>query len=344
MKISIIIIFGLLLVVIIIRLYIFYKKNKTEGKHLGNEGFARMPFANNRRLIQSHHFKDKDYSIFHISKKGDIYVKDFRHRSYEIFKFDSEKLTVNLPSEINNENIYNIDIFKDSIVDISCNNDHIIWSLPLHSSKIQNQYILPNYFARALRIDENSFVSLLENQDSTATVFFSHVKFESSEKPEINPSNFFLKSAMIEDGYLLKNMDDFIYVHSYNNQTLKLSNNLKRIEYFNTVDTIETLASKQKINRGQYSYTKSHSPSRWTNKSAVTYKNMLFVHSLVLSNDPENEAEKSIIDVYSIEKKTYEGSLYIADDNKNKMSEFFIENSFLVVLYINEMKLYEFIF
>ena len=81
------IIFGLLLLSITIGFFLLYNfnKNKTEEKYLGNAGFTRKSFAYNGHLKRTYHFPDQDYSIFHISKNGDIYVKDFLPRSYEIF-------------------------------------------------------------------------------------------------------------------------------------------------------------------------------------------------------------------------------------------------------------------
>jgi len=146
------------------------------------------------------------------------------------------------------------------------------------------------------------------------------------------------------DGKLLldANQQELVYIYSYRNQFTGADKDLK-IRYRGT--TIDTITQAQiKIasvkNRGQK---KLAVPALVVNNSAAVYGSLLFVHSGISGRYEPEEMWKvaSIVDVYSLEDRSYISSIYVHNMDRKKMSSFIVEGNRLYAMAGTKLAIYE---
>jgi uncharacterized membrane protein YphA (DoxX/SURF4 family) len=145
------------------------------------------------------------------------------------------------------------------------------------------------------------------------------------------------------DGLMLfdKPSQKLIYIYYYRNQFIVTDSKLNLLHRGNTIDT----TSKAKLKVVAIKNTKQKklaSPPYLVNKTATVSNNLLFINSKLIGRYESKKMWKtaSIIDIYNIEKKTYESSMYIYHYNEKKVSEMLIVNNNLFAIIGNQLHKY----
>lgn len=146
------------------------------------------------------------------------------------------------------------------------------------------------------------------------------------------------------DGKLLldANEQQLVYIYSYRNQFTVADKDLKIRYRATTIDTITQAQIKiaSVKNRGQK---KLAAPPLMVNHSAVVYGSLLFVHSGIPGRYEPEEMWKvaSIVDVYSLEDRSYITSVYVHDMDRKKMSSFIVVGNRLYAMAGTKLAIYE---
>ncbi|MEP5341652.1 MAG: hypothetical protein ABJL44_04515 [Algibacter sp.] len=146
------------------------------------------------------------------------------------------------------------------------------------------------------------------------------------------------------DGVLLYNhqLQKLMYTYFYRNQYIVANDSLQLSLLGKTIDTISqaqikvgTIVSKKQQ--------KMASPALLVNGNSATYGSYLFVNSKLVGRYEPIEIwdQASVIDVYNIEKNTYEFSFYVYNIEKHKLKSFQVLNDKFIGLIGNHIVTYQ---
>jgi len=145
------------------------------------------------------------------------------------------------------------------------------------------------------------------------------------------------------DGMLHYNRDlnKLLYLYHYRNQFMVMDTTMTHYEYGHTIDTNSRAKIQATgINKGK-SVTMS-APPLMVNRLSTTFGNLLFVNSaLMAGNETRASFEKAaVVDVYHLQKKTYEFSFYIDHINGSRLTDLIVVNAFLITLHGKQMSVH----
>lgn len=220
-------------------------------------------------------------------------------------------------------------IYKGSIKD---------WKAKLVMSN--NNY----YFSKAEVIDSNTIVFRAQQLKTLDNILGT---FTLADSLKVNYAPALLEKQIDgffdTDGLILfdKKTQKISYTYYYRNQFIITDSKLNLLHRGNTIDT--TSKAKLKVvtikNNKQR---KLAAPPYLVNKTVAVSNNLLFVNSKVLGKYESKKMWKiaSIVDIYNIEKKTYESSFYIYHHNEQKVKEMLIIDNNLFVIIGNQLHKY----
>ena len=128
-------------------------------------------------------------------------------------------------------------------------------------------------------------------------------------------------------------ISQLVYVYFYRNQYIGIDTSLHLRYRGQTIDTVSKARIKlAKINKGRT--TTMAAPPVIVNKHSCVSGNLLFIHSLLLADNEDKLTfeRNSVIDVYSLEDRTYLFSFYIPKIKGLKMQDFRVFNHTLVAI------------
>jgi uncharacterized membrane protein YphA (DoxX/SURF4 family) len=135
------------------------------------------------------------------------------------------------------------------------------------------------------------------------------------------------------DGKLLYNyqLKKMVYVYYYRNQAVIASSDLKTFQGLKTIDTVSQVPI-------HFAYLRSTGEKKFVRQppmiqqGAATYEKYLFTMSNRLGKFEAESMlkEASIIDVYDLQKSTYEFSFYLYDYKNEKVENFQVYNNLLI--------------
>lgn len=123
-------------------------------------------------------------------------------------------------------------------------------------------------------------------------------------------------------------LQKLVYVYLYRNQFIVADKTLQLNNRGKTIDTINKAQIKV-VNVKSRHERKLAAPPLIVNKTSAICKNLLFVNSAMLGKyEPvEMWKEASIIDIYDLNTKSYQGSFYIYHIKNEKLKNFFVCDS-----------------
>lgn len=141
---------------------------------------------------------------------------------------------------------------------------------------------------------------------------------------------------------LNKYLNKLIYVYYYRNEFIVIDTNMNLEYRSNTIDTFR-IAQVKTAKVASENEIRLSAPPIITNKSHATYRNWLFVHSLLPAKNEymKTFAKSSTIDVYDLRRQYYEFSFPIPDDDGKKVREFRFTSGKLYVLFQNSIIQYD---
>jgi uncharacterized membrane protein YphA (DoxX/SURF4 family) len=209
-----------------------------------------------------------------------------------------------------------------------------------------------NWTVKTLLKGETNF-TLIEPISNNSFVFRGNDKYSGEHilgtiNPTTNPQTTYFNNMLQKkidgvfdtDGLLMYNsqLNKIIYTYYYRNSFIIADINFKNKYLGKTIDTVSQVPM-------QFAYTKSNTEKRFAKqppkiqKYATTYGKYLFTKSDRLGKyESENRLkEASIIDVYDIEKHTYEFSFYLYHYKNEPIKEFKIYRNLIVGLTNNHI-------
>ncbi|MEE9361616.1 MAG: hypothetical protein V3U92_03365 [Cellulophaga sp.] len=200
----------------------------------------------------------------------------------------------------------------------------------------------------SLMMKDDAYFSFAEPIDTTSVVFRAISsstnekilgKFTVSDSVTVSLTADLLQKQIdgifCTDGKLLfgKELNKLIYVYFYRNQFVVADTDLKLDYIGKTIDTI----SKAQINVAAIDSEKSTtltSGALIVNKHSCVYNNYLFINSNMLGKYEDEDMLKhaSIIDVYDINKNTYEFSFYLYNYKTKKARSFQVYGNLLIAM------------
>ncbi|POY36275.1 hypothetical protein C3K47_11000 [Solitalea longa] len=204
---------------------------------------------------------------------------------------------------------------------------------------------LPFYFTKGIVISNQTGILKTTDPKSKRQVMKKY-NFISGKNEAENKSLF----ASIDDGgfsndgrIISDEQLNLYYIHYYKNGVQKLDNNLNTMASFHTIDTCTTSQIKfTKKTDGNKTVYNLSAPPTYVNATATIYKDRLYVHSL-LKSDNENKAtflQNSTIDMYNKTTGAYQGSFHIPNKNGKRLISFYIHQNKIITLYPNTIVLY----
>ncbi|MBV6880459.1 tellurium resistance protein TerC [Epilithonimonas ginsengisoli] len=201
------------------------------------------------------------------------------------------------------------------------------------------------YFSQLAVIDSANFILRIQ---STETKELELARYNTAL-----PTKFYVNKDILDrqtdgifdaDGLLTSDTDhsEFIYIYNYRNQFATTDQYLHKVQKFNTIDTISKAQIKtKKLKDGKNKMT---TPVLKVNNKSVAYKNVLFNHSLVKGRHEPMRLwkESDVIDLYSIDKGEYIGSFYLYEEDRQKISDFYVTDDHLYVIRKNLLSQYRF--
>lgn len=132
-----------------------------------------------------------------------------------------------------------------------------------------------------------------------------------------------------------------IYVYYYRNQYISIDSSLNLKYRGNTIDTVSQ-ANIKVVALDNDEITMA-APPLIVNKDSFVSGNLLFIQSGLIADNEDRELynQNAVIDVYSLENKTYLFSFYIPDFKRNKMRDFKICKKTLAALYETHLLTFE---
>lgn len=198
-------------------------------------------------------------------------------------------------------------------------------------------------FNRAVPISSFSIVLRTYNRQLNQNI----LKRENIDSPLIKHSYQLEKQIdgfFCTDGMLLysNTQNQIFYIFYYRNQIICLDTNLNIIYQAKTIDTISHARIKVGTIHSKSSVTLS-SPPLLVNKKGLAVGKYIFVNSVLLADNESKETFKhySAIDVYLAKDGSYQFSFYIPLFQNRKITDFYIKNNFLFVLYNQNLHLFK---
>ncbi|MBU2998142.1 hypothetical protein KO500_17010 [Cellulophaga baltica] len=202
----------------------------------------------------------------------------------------------------------------------------------------------PTYFSTATPVDKQEIAI---RAVSTKTHEYELGKIT------LNPYKTTLTSGIItaqkegifsKDGILHFNQQrkQLIYTYRYRNEYLIVDNELLKWKIGHTIDTNKI--AKIGINTSnEKTLQKMNTPPLVTNKFSATYGDYLFVCSNLMAQNEKRDRFKNndVIDVYHLEKQTYEFSFYIPNYIGNPVNDFTVTSMGLVALHHHYIVIYQ---
>lgn len=201
------------------------------------------------------------------------------------------------------------------------------------------------YFTHMVPVD-SSAIAIKALSSSTLENILGIVNANDSLKVKLN-SNILEKQIdgiFDTDGMLLYNQstDQLVYTYFYRNQFLLIDSKLQSHSKHSTID--QTSKAQLKIaNLSKKKITVLAEKPLNVNKNSATYDDYVFVQSGIMGNyEPKDTwSSASIVDVYSIAFESYLFSFYLAHQNNQAMSSFWIEEDKLVSVSGQYLTLYQ---
>ena len=256
-------------------------------------------------------------------------------KTFELLVNNSQNITFYSPQlRIHHPNFFLIDgnvpvIFRGNISD---------WKAELYWKRNDNT------FSQVESVSSTQFVFRSLDKNSNQNVI-GRIDFKNSDT--IKTSTQLLQKQIDgifdTDGMLRYNseLDRLIYVYYYRNEFLTADTNLKLVYHGHTIDTISKAAIKiASKNSGQVK-TLAEKPII-VNQHSYSSGKYLFIKSDRLGRFEPEEMLKdaSIIDVYDLEKQTYEFSFYLYNYKNEKIRSFQIYKNILIGLSEHHLVLY----
>jgi len=210
--------------------------------------------------------------------------------------------------------------------------------------KVSNELKGCPQFNLAVPIDTTSLVFRSNNEKNSARVVGV---YSFKDVPKVMYNERFLKKqkdgVFDTDGMLLysEKLNKIIYIYYYRNEFIVGDRYGKVLRKAQTIDTNST--AKIKVAHLKNGDVTMSAPALMVNQHAAVCQNLLFVHSQVKG---QYELEKvweqsSIIDVYDIEKQTYQMSFSVYGIRGEKLNSFYVTPTHLYALIGNQLIAHE---
>jgi hypothetical protein len=130
-----------------------------------------------------------------------------------------------------------------------------------------------------------------------------------------------------------KHICKIIYTYYYRNQILLLDTNLKLVTKIKTIDPVDSAKFKVAPINSKNSITFS-SPPLVVNAKTSTWKKYLFVQSKLMGKQEDETLFKTstVIDIYDLEKNTYQYSIYLPNYDNYPIRQFKVVNGYIYSL------------
>lgn len=192
------------------------------------------------------------------------------------------------------------------------------------------------FFSRVIALDTNSFVIRAISTKSQNYVLGTLREKQLILHPELLEKQ--IDGIFCTDGILQYNpaLESIIYLYHYRNEYLVMDPDLNLRYKGNTIDT-NSKAKIKTVSKQTEGESTLASPPFLVNTTSYSFGKYLFVLSNLMAKNEDRESfnESSVIDVYNLEKQTYEFSFYIADFKSNKVTDFVVTKTHLVALHKN---------
>lgn len=138
-----------------------------------------------------------------------------------------------------------------------------------------------------------------------------------------------------------KKRKEIIYLYHYRNQYMVMDSTLRLVSIGKTIDT-NSIAKIQIATMNTTSTQKMSAPPYLINKHSATEGNLLFVNSGLMAKNEDRESfnTSSVIDVYNLEKSTYEFSFYLARFKGYAVTDFIVDHNHLYALHNRYLVIY----
>jgi hypothetical protein len=198
------------------------------------------------------------------------------------------------------------------------------------------------YFVDAIPISNQSF-AVRGTSARTGEHVLGKMKINSTVKLNHELLEKQFDGIFCTDGVLRfnKELSKLIYMYHYRNQYIVTDTNLNLIFRGTTIDTFKT-AHITSAKVASQSALKLSSPPLITNKIHGSYKNWLFINSLLpAKNEYLDQFDKaSVIDVYDLKTQSYQFSFYAFGQNGEKLTDLLATRDKLYVLFRTSIKSY----
>jgi len=190
------------------------------------------------------------------------------------------------------------------------------------------------YFNKGIPISESSYILRIFNQKLQSNILVklnSKISSLNSFQYKLNKQ---VDGILCTEGTLQydRKRGYIVYVYNFQNSFVCLDTNLSLIYESRTIDT-NTIAKIKIANLSPKVQTFA-APPLYVNKQSCIYNDNLFVYSGIRANNEDITwfDKGSTIDVYSLKKRRYLYSFYIADFERKKISCFNISANRLFIL------------
>jgi hypothetical protein len=324
--------------------------NSTKTLFLKNKGFKRnLLYPLTIELIEKINLNTDEYKILGYDENKIIL---FGQSNKTLLSISSD-IPVNENKTITIDSIIKKKIEINNVTYDSISNEVIIFSslegkiykYNIKNNKLTNSININMPFSKGLIIDSEKYILTQQYRKEIKFTFNGFTYDSMFKKLEKNglESNLILNN-MVDDGELLKNNDNFLFISYYKNSVYLISPSLKSLFKFNLIDTVNVgpLVSFSGTNgTGILKYT---SPLRICNPHFCTYNLNLYVHSLVIAdNDIDKEFKKNnIIDVYDLKNQgKYIGTYSLPKLDNKELKDFLIYGKKIFFVYENKLLIYE---
>lgn len=321
-------------------LYYNFSAKDVEKTYTKSGGFSRNILPVNLSLLQEYPLDPSDYQIVGISRDK-IIIREYSTLELLVFKADHTKSIINLPDEIDPENIskISVDPLNEDIIEIQCQNDLKVYYYDIVNQKVQYKLNFNNYFDKLQKESLNSFYALVQGKASSELVL-NLIQFDSNGKQKILKVGDIKKESMVDDGVLHLVNNKLVYINYYNNTISVIDSTLNREDIFHTIDTITTRPKTVTIRNG--TITKFINAPRPVNQLSQISDGILYINSYVKS-DNYSSGKDETIDVYDTRQNfKYIGSFTFERIDNKRMSDFFIKGKKLILQYPNRTLIYDF--
>lgn len=255
---------------------------------------------------------------------------------------------INLPVPVNDTITSLFSTYIDSpLVYIMAGNLPAIILFNLNTKAESDYHFQKNNFTRAVVTGERNFV--LRSYKKIAGKWEQEfIKLNAIENTITEEENVSIKrgdAGFSTDGLLHydKKYHRLLYVNYYINNFMCLDTNLRLVYKSHTIDTTGTyqIAAKA-LGEAKYSRVTNTSPIRNVNLQSCVSEGNLYINSALIADNETraNFIHNSVIDVYTIMDGSYEGSFYIPNYKGERLIEFAIYHSRIIVLYPKHIAIY----